>query len=64
MDHYSMDDVKRMLRTVSEIMRAGLKENATPEEREKMHRLVSDDLKVSGAMIESILAAGHENEDM
>lgn len=60
MDHYSMDDVKRMLRTVCEIMRTGLDENATPEEREKMHCLVSNDLKVSGAMLESILASGHE----
>lgn len=61
---YTMDDVKRMLRTVSEIMRAGLAEDATPEEKEKMHRLVSNDLEVSRAMIESILEAGQENEDM
>lgn len=50
---YTMDDVKRMLRTVSEIMRAGLAEDATPEEKEKMHRLVSNDLEVSRAMIGS-----------
>ena len=61
--NYSMDDVKRRLRTVSEIMRAGLAEDATPEEKEKMHRLVSDDLKVSGAMIESILESGHNSAE-
>lgn len=60
---YTMDDVKRMLRTVSEIMRAGLAEDAPPEEKEKMHSLVSDDLNVSGAMIESILESVHKDAE-
>lgn len=62
--NYTMDDIKRMLRTAAEIVRAGLADDATDEEKNKMNRLLSDDLRVSADMIESILEAGHEKEDM
>lgn len=61
--NYTMDDVKRMLRTAAEIVRAGLAGDATDEEKEKMNRLLSNDLRVSADMIESILEAGHDDED-
>ena len=53
---YTMDDAKRMLRRVAEIMRAGLAEDATDEDKAKMQMLVSNDYREVNAMIESLLA--------
>ena len=36
-------------------IQAGLAENATPEDRETMALLLSDDLEVSGGMMDSIM---------
>lgn len=44
---YTMDDAKRMLRRVAEIMRAGLAEDATDEDKAKMQMLVSNDYRRS-----------------
>jgi hypothetical protein len=61
MDH-TMDDVKRMLHKAVEIMRSGLAEDATDEDKAKMQMLVSDDYRVVNAMIESLLAPDPEEE--
>ena len=44
---YTMDDVKRMLRKASEIIRSGIAEDATDADREKMDRLLSNDAAVT-----------------
>lgn len=59
---YTMDDAKRMLRRVAEIMRAGLAEDATEGEKAKMQMLVSDDYHEITAMLESLLAPDPEEE--
>ena len=59
---YTMDDVKRMLRKASEIIRSGIAEDATDADREKMDRLLSNDAAVCNAMIESLLAPEPETE--
>lgn len=59
---YTMDDVKRMLRKAAEIMRSGLAEDATDEDKAKMQMLVSDDYREVNAMIESLLAPDLEEE--
>ncbi|MBO5159050.1 MAG: hypothetical protein J6B94_05605 [Lachnospiraceae bacterium] len=59
---YTMDDAKRMLRRVAEIMRAGLAEDATDEDKAKMQMLVSNDYREVNAMIESLLAPDPEIE--
>ena len=59
---YTMDDVKRMLRKASEIIRSGIAEDATDADREKMDRLLSNDAAVCNAMIESLLAPEPEIE--
>lgn len=59
---YTMDDVKRMLRKAAEIMRSGLAEDATDEDKAKMQMLVSDDYREVNAMIESLLAPDPEEE--
>ena len=59
---YTMDDVKRMLHKAVEIMRSGLAEDATDEDKAKMQMLVSDDYRVVNAMIESLLAPDPEGE--
>ena len=59
---YTMDDAKRMLRRVAEIMRAGLAEDAIDEDKAKMQMLVSNDYREVNAMIESLLAPDPEIE--
>lgn len=59
---YTMDDVKRMLHKAVEIMRSGLAEDATDEDKAKMQMLVSDDYRVVNAMIESLLVPDPEEE--
>lgn len=59
---YTMDDVKRMLHKAAEIMRSGLAEDATDEDKAKMQMLVSDDYREVNAMIESLLAPDPEKE--
>lgn len=59
---YTMDDAKRMLRRVAEIMRAGLAEDATDEDKAKMQMLVSNDYREVNTMIESLLAPDPEIE--
>ena len=59
---YTMDDVKQMLHKAVEIMRSGLAEDATDEDKAKMQMLVSDDYRVVNAMIESLLAPDPEEE--
>ena len=59
---YTMDDAKRMLRRVAEIMRAGLAGDATEEEKAKMRKLVSDDYHEITAMLESLLLPDPKEE--
>ena len=46
---------KRFIQEVLKVVQAGLAENATPEDRETMALLLSDDLEVSGGMMDSIM---------
>jgi len=46
---------KRFIQEVLKIVQAGLAENAPPEDRETMDLLLSDDLEVSGGMMDSIM---------
>ena len=46
---------KRLIQEVLKVVQAGLAENATPEDRETMALLLSDDLEVSGGMMDSIM---------
>ena len=46
---------KRFIQEVLKVVQSGLAENATPEDRETMALLFSDDLEVSGGMMDSIM---------
>ena len=46
---------KRSIQEVLKVVQAGHAENATPEDRETMALLLSDDLEVSGGMMDSIM---------
>lgn len=46
---------KRFIQEFLKVVQAGLAENATPEDRETMALLLSDDLEVSGGMMDSIM---------
>lgn len=59
---YTMDEVKRMLHKAVEIMRSGLAEDATDEDKAKMQMLVSDDYREVNALIESLLVPDPEEE--
>ena len=59
---YTMDEVKRMLHKAVEIMRSGLAEDATDEDKAKMQMLVSDDYREVNALIESLRVPDPEEE--